>query len=193
MPTRNYACSAAGRVALIIVMIQATWIITMTLGAQEGPMRSPLNSKEKIQITSDTLEANNKERSFLFKGRVKVVQDKTVVNSDELFIRYRPDEDASSSPTPEGKNKIEKIEARGNVVILFDGRTATSDKAVYLGDQEILQLIGDNSTVIDGPNKIVGSKITLYRTEDRIKVESSPDNPKQRVTAIIFPDSKKSE
>lgn len=193
MPTRNCACNPPSRFILIIVIMMATWIITTPLEAQEGPLSSPLNSQEKIQITSDTLEANNKERSFLFKGQVKVVQGETVIDSDELFIRYRPNEDTPQSQTPTGNNKIERIEARGNVVILFDGRTAKSDKAVYLGDEEILQLIGDNSTVIDGPNKITGSKITLYRTEDRIKVESSPDNPKQRVTAIIFPDGEDRE
>ena len=172
----------------IIAIIVGIGFIATPPAAQEGPLGSPLNSNEKIKITSDTLEANTKERSFLFKGRVKVVQGETVIDSDELFIRYRSDGDASQSQPPTGNNKIERIEARGNVVILFDGRTAKSDKAVYLGDEEILQLIGDNSTVIDGPNKITGSKITLYRTEDRIKVEGSPDNPKQRVTAIIFPD-----
>ncbi len=188
MPTRNCRCNAATWFIWIIAIIVGIGFIATPLAAQEGPLGSPLNSNEKIKITSDTLEANTKERSFLFKGRVKVVQGETVIDSDELFIRYRSDEDASQSQPPTGNNKIERIEARGNVVILFDGRTAKSDKAVYLGDEEILQLIGDNSTVIDGPNKITGSKITLYRSEDRIKVEGSPDNPKKRVTATIFPD-----
>ena len=188
MPTRNCRCSAATWFMAIIVIMMGIGYIAMPLAAQQGPLSSPLNSKEKIKITADTLEANNKERRFLFKGRVKVVQGETVIDSDELFIRYRADEEASQLQTPTGNNKIERIEARGNVVILFDGRTAKSDKAVYLGDEEILQLIGENSTVIDGPNKITGSKITLYRSEDRIKVEGSPNNPKQRVTAIIFPD-----
>ena len=188
MPTRNCRCNAASWFLWIIAIMMGTWFITPPLAAQESPLSSPLNSSEKIKITSDTLEANNKKRSFLFKGRVKVVQGETVIDSDELFIRYRSDEDAPQSQPPTENNKIERIEARGNVVILFDGRTAKSDKAVYLGDEEILQLIGENSTVIDGPNKITGSKITLYRTEDRIKVEGSPNNPKQRVTAIIFPD-----
>jgi lipopolysaccharide export system protein LptA len=188
MPTRNCRCNAPTGFIAIIVIMMGIGYTAMPLAAQQGPLSSPLNSKEKIKITSDTLEANNKNRSFLFKGRVKVVQGETVIDSDELFIRYWADKEASQLPTPTGNNRIERIEARGNVVILFDGRTAKSDKAVYLGDEEILQLIGENSTVIDGPNKITGSKITLYRTEDRIKVEGSPTNPKQRVTAIIFPD-----
>lgn len=171
-------------------MILVTWIAIVPLWAQEGPMATPLNSTEKIHITSDTLEADNKDRSFLFKGKVKVVQGTTVIHSDELLIRYRPDTDPQKSETPSESAKIEKIEATGNVVILFDGRTAKSDKAIYLSDQETLQLIGENTTVIDGLNTIIGSKITLYRTEDRIKVESSPE---KRVTAIFFPGGKGSD
>ena len=161
--------------------------------AQERSLATPLNSTEKINITADTLEANNKDRSFLFKGNVKVVQGQTEVTSDALYIRYRAPQASEKEETDAAGGKLEKIEATGNVVILFDGRTAKTDKAVYLGDQEILQLIGEKSTVIDGPNTIVGSKITLYRTEDRIKVESSRNNPSDRVTATFFPGDDKTE
>jgi lipopolysaccharide export system protein LptA len=161
--------------------------------AQEGRLTNPLNNTEKIHITADTLEADNKEHSFVFRGEVKVVQGETVVTSDALYIRYRPQEDSQTAEEADDRNRIERIEATGNVVILFDGRTAKSAKAVYDGDQETLQLIGEKSTVIDGPNTISGSKITLYRTEDRIKVESSPENRKDRVTAIIFPGKQTSE
>jgi len=73
------------------------------------------------------------------------------------------------------------------VVILFDGRTATSDIARYSADNETLTLTGDNATVVDGKNTIRGAKITLYRAKDRITVESSP---KGRVEAVFFPKSK---
>jgi lipopolysaccharide export system protein LptA len=174
-------------------MVLLIWSVVTPSGAQERPLATPLNSTQKIHITADTLEADNKDHSFVFRGRVKVVQGETVVTSDALFIRYRPEEDAPTVAETTASSKIEKIEATGNVIILFEGRTAKSDKAVYSGDQETLQLIGENSTVIDGPNTISGSKITLYRNEDRIKVESSPENRNDRVTAIIFPGQKTSD
>ncbi len=165
-------------------------LAVLPLAAQERPLATPLNSTEKINITADTLEANNKDRSFIFKGNVKVVQGETEVTSEALYIRYGDPQAPQQADDTAETGKIERIEARGNVVILFDGRTAKTDKAVYRSDQEILQLIGENSTVIDGPNKIVGSKITLYRNEDRIKVESSRKNPADRVTATFFPGGK---
>jgi lipopolysaccharide export system protein LptA len=174
-------------------MVLLTGIAVTASWSQESPLSNPLNSTEKIHITADTLEADNSNHIFVFRGKVKVVQGETEVTSDALSIRYRPEMDKADAEAVSPSGRIEKIEATGNVIILFDGRTAKSEKAVYDGDQETLQLIGEKSTVIDGPNTISGSKITLYRNEDRIKVESSRDNRKDRVTAIIFPDKVKSD
>lgn len=190
MPPINCTCSRARRFCFAVAMVLTTWIMVTPPEAQDRPLATPLNSNEKIHITSDTLEADNKDRSFLFKGQVKVVQGETVVTSDALLIRYRSEKDSQESETASETGKIEKIEATGNVIILFDGRTAKAPKAVYLADQQTLQLIGEKSTIIDGPNKIIGSKITLYRNEDRIKVESSSKNPADRVTATFFPGQK---
>ena len=188
----NLPCKPTCRSILVFALL-LPFLAATTLTAQERPLSTPLNSTEKINITSDTLEVDTRNNSFVFKGSVKVVQGETVINSDELHIHYRDKQSEQQTEDEEESGAIEKIEARGNVDILFDGRTAKSDKAVYLADKEILQLIGEESTVIDGPNKIVGSKITLYRTEDRIKVESSRSNPADRVTATFFPGAKKDD
>ena len=194
MPPINSACRPGRRSVIAVCLFFLSLLTAVSAGAQERrPLATPLNTTEKINITADTLEADNKARRFVFRGNVKVVQGETVVTADTLSIRYRNTEAASPDETTPAGGTIEKIEATGNVVILFDGRTAKSPKAVYRSDQEILQLIGEKSTVIDGPNKIVGSKITLYRNEDRIKVESSRENPADRVTATFFPDGQKSE
>jgi lipopolysaccharide export system protein LptA len=156
------------------------------LQAQQSPLSSPLNSKEQIQIAADQLDVDNRNRTFLFTGNVKVVQGTTVITSEKLKVWYR--DEAGEQASPQGGNsRIQDIEASGNVVILFDGRTATSDKARYSTDNETLTLTGDNATVVDGKNTIRGSKITLYRAKDRITVESSP---KGRVEAVFFPNSK---
>ncbi len=194
MPPTNCAYKPGHRFLILALLLIVPPLTTMSLSAQERrPLTTPLNTTEKINITSDTLEADTQDQSFIFRGNVKVVQGETVVTSDALHIRYRDTKTAPQTETGAESGKIEKIEATGNVVILFDGRTAKTDKAVYRSDQEILQLIGQNSTVIDGPNKVVGSKITLYRNEDRIKVESSRDNPADRVTATFFPGGKPTE
>ena len=152
----------------------------VALTAQQSPLSSPLNSEEPIQISADTMEADNRNRTFFFKGHVKVVQGQTVITADRLKVWYRSDVDG----TTDGSSRIQDIEAQGNVVILFDGRTATSDKALYAADAQTLTLVGNQATIVDGPNTISGAKITLYRTQDRIKIEGSIE---RRVEALFFP------
>jgi lipopolysaccharide export system protein LptA len=160
-----------------------------SLQAQQSPLSSPLNNKEKIKISADTLDADNRNRTFVFKGNVKVVQGTTVITSENLKVWYNSN-DGEQATTKDGNSRIQDIEASGNVVILFDGRTAKSDTARYSTENETLTLLGDNATILDGKNTIKGSKITLYRAKDRITVEGSR---KGRVEAVFFPDDKGSD
>ncbi|MGD9330336.1 MAG: lipopolysaccharide transport periplasmic protein LptA, partial [Desulfobacterales bacterium] len=157
------------------------------LRAQENPLTSPLNSETPINIAADRLDVDNRNRTFVFKGNVKVVQGTTVITSEQLKILYSTD-GSPTSPAANAGGRIRDIEASGNVVILFDGRTAKSDRALYSAEQDTLTLLGDKATVIDGPNTIRGSKITLYRAKGRITVEGSRDGQgKGRVEVLVFP------
>ena len=163
-------------------------VLANALQAQESPLATPLNSKDPIQITADTLEADNRDQTFLFQGNVKVVQGSTEITSERLKVWYKSGgDDQASDTSPDGASRIRDIEAEGNVVILFDGRTAKSEQARYSAEKGTLTLLGENATIIDGKNTIRGSKITLYRTQDRITVEG--DRP-GRVEAVIFPGGK---
>jgi lipopolysaccharide export system protein LptA len=177
--------SRRGRVARFALPGVFLLIILLTdaLQAQEGPLATPLNNKEPIKITSDTLEADNRNQTFLFKGNVKVIQGSTEITSERLKVWYKND-GGGQGASPDGASRIRDIEAGGNVVILFDGRTARSERALYSADKGTLTLLGENATIIDGKNTIRGSKITLYRTQDRITVEG--DRP-GRVEVDIFP------
>ena len=157
-----------------------------SLQAQQSPLSSPLNTKEEIQIAADALDVDNRNQTFVFSGNVKVVQGTTIITSEKLKVWYKSDS-GKQVATQDSQSRIRDIEASGNVVILFDGRTAKSDKALYSADNETLTLLGDNATIVDGKNTIRGSKITLYRAKDRITVEGSS---KGRVEAVFFPDSK---
>ena len=169
-------CTLPGMLLLAVLFAGASQ-------AQERPLTTPLNSKEPIKITSDTLEADNRNQTFLFKGNVKVIQGTTEITSERLKVWYKND-GGGQGAAPDGASRMRDIEAEGNVVILFDGRTAKSERALYSADKGTLTLLGENATIIDGKNTIRGSKITLYRTQDRITVEG--DRP-GRVEVDIFP------
>ena len=158
-----------------------------SLNAQQSPLSAPLNSNEPIEISADALEADNRNRTFIFQGNVKVVQGKTTITSEQLKVRYKPDSDETAS-TEGGDSRIRDIEAKGSVVILFDGRTAKAEKAFYSTESDTLTLSGKNTTIIDGKNTIRGARITLYRTRDRITVDGSQQGQgKGRVEAVFFP------
>lgn len=184
-PTHRYfRCDRPILAGIGLILIFA--LGSVNLQAQQSPLASPLNNKEQIKISADTLDADNRKQTFVFSGNVKVVQGTTVITSEKLKVWYKSDS-GEQAVTQDGSSRIRDIEASGNVVILFDGRTAKSDKAFYSADNETLTLIGDNATIVDGKNTIRGSKITLYRAKDRITVEGSS---KGRVEAVFFPDSK---
>lgn len=151
--------------------------------AADPPGERDLLTGDRIKITADTLVAESAKRTAEFSGNVVAVQGTTVIHSDRLVIHYR-EGDTPSAPggTPQGN--IERIEAIGNVVIEMDQRVARSDRAVYEAASGTLVLTGPNTTVREGENSIQGSRVTLYRTEDRIKVEGEG---RRRVEAVFFP------
>ncbi len=86
-----------------------------------------------------------------------------------------------------GDESIKKIVANGNVQIKFDNRVAVTQQAVYITENRVLVLSGANSKVISGNNSISGEKITVYRTDGRIQVESGKE---ERVEAVLYPGEK---
>jgi len=93
--------------------------------------------------------------------------------------------------TPQEKKKrqkenkqgnIKKIIATGNVRYSTGNKKAFSDKAVYTTDNEIIVLTGKSPTVKMGNSFVTGKKITLFKKDSRVIVESGK---KRRVEALF--------
>ena len=125
-----------------------------------------------VTITANRMEVNRKLR-------IAVYIDNVVVKKEDLTIYARRVEFLFD----EQMEEIQKVTAEGGVRIVDPEKTATSDKAVYLNDQDILILMG-NARVWQGENVITGSKMTLLRKEDRSIVESEG---KERITSVFYP------
>ncbi len=156
-----------------------------TVFAQEQPLKKN-NKNDKIHITSDKLITDNKAMYADFLGNVKAVQGTSVITSDQLRIYYNKSSDDTKNEALD-KESIKKIAASGNVTIKMDDKIAKSEKAVYITETETLILTGSGSNILSGKNIVSGDKITLYRSEDRMTVESIAD---KRVEAIVFPGGK---
>ncbi|UCE63312.1 MAG: hypothetical protein JSU59_10650 [Nitrospirota bacterium] len=125
-------------------------------------------------ITSETMIANNKAGTVIFKGKVHFIQADLVVDADEMIVRFSTDQSAqpteSQSPGQGGKRKISVIEAKGNVVIVKGEGKATCGHAVYYKDEERI-ILTESPVAWQGGTRVSGPKMTMYLKEDRSVVE----------------------
>lgn len=160
------------------------WLIHMAYADDtvRNPKQKDPDKNEAIHITSDRLISDNKAGYAEFIGNVKATQADTVITSDRLKIFYKKNI-ANKGPLSVSEESIHKIVANGNVEIKFDNRVATAHQAVYNTETMVLVLSGNDAKIISENDSISGEKITFYRTDGRINVESGN---KKRVEAVFY-------
>jgi len=146
------------------------------------PKKESPGGNGAIHITSDKLISDNKAGYAEFIGNVKAIQDDTVITSDRLKIFFKKNI-ANKGPLSVNEESIHKIVAKGTVEIIFDNKVATAQQAVYNTETKVLVLSGNNSKIISEKDSISGEKITFYRIDGRINVESGN---KERVEAVFY-------
>jgi lipopolysaccharide export system protein LptA len=158
--------------------------------AEESPQKKITDQPpEQIQIVADKLITNHTEKFAEFVGDVRASQGNLVITSERLRIYYR-DDPARNTDQTGSQESIKRVVANGNVQVSTEKYKAQTDQAEYDLDTQVFVLIGENSTVTSGKNILTGSKITVYRKNGQIKVESSPQ---KRVKAVFYPKEKASE
>ena len=154
------------------------FILPFAVCAADGPAAEKTPEKSKIHISADTLSTDSQSKVAEFKGNVRATQEKTVIIADSLKIYYTQ----GQGSTP-GASAITKIIAAGNVKITFDEKVAVAEKAVYTAKTRVMVLSGPNCKISSGKDSLSGEKITYYRDDERVQVESGK---KQRVEAVFF-------
>jgi lipopolysaccharide export system protein LptA len=173
---------------LVLFITAVFFQLTITAGfaADNRQPKKKEAGEDKIQITADQLISSGRDNYAEFTGNVELTQGTFVLKSDRLRVYYKS-ADGFSKNSAFGEQSIEKLIAYGNVTIRSDDRTAVTEQAEYSMSDGIVVLTGENSKVISGKNIITGSKITLYRVEGRVKVESGPG---RRVKATFYQEKK---
>jgi lipopolysaccharide export system protein LptA len=169
--------------------VRSLFVLTATLIIIAGFMArsafadgEDLKENKRVYITAEKLIADSEAKCAEFIGNVRAVQEDTVITADRLKIFYKKIEDNHKNLTSD-EGSIEKIISSGNVKINFDDKVAVAEHAVYTSETGVLVLTGPNSKVTSGTNFVSGEKITLYRAEDRMTVESGN---KKRVEAVFY-------
>lgn len=116
--------------------------------------------KLPTNITSDSLSLNAKERIFTYKGNVVVTQGDMTLTSKTIDGSYSD------------QNQIQKIVARGDVVITKQDIKATSQLATYDAVSSIVTLT-DNPQLQQGESVLIADRIKVYLNEDRSQAEGN--------------------
>jgi lipopolysaccharide export system protein LptA len=132
-------------------------------------------SRAPIDITSDTVEADQKTNTVIFKGNVVAKQEDTTLYANTLTIVFDPNE-----------KKLKEIIAVGNVKVVQLDRRATGQKATF--DQDKSKVVLDGEAVVrEGANVIRGERIIFYVDEEKSIVEGGKGG---RVSTSITPPQK---
>jgi lipopolysaccharide export system protein LptA len=164
-------------------------------------------SKEPITVISDKLDYDYKANIVVYRGSVQVTQGDVKMVSDELTITLENDNKndnpndkpaakpqgettasdppAAAAPPATDQGKVKEIVAVGNVRIDQGTRWAVGGRAIYEQQQRTLVLI-ENPVLHDGPNVVVGERVTVYLDENRSVVEGG----QKRVKAVFHPNEK---
>jgi lipopolysaccharide export system protein LptA len=145
-----------------------------------------LSRDEPIQIESDKLEVKEPENLAIFTGNVTVTQGPTTLRSGRMIVYY--EQDGGSATT--GSSKIDRLQVDGKVYVKSNNQVATGDTGTFDMKSEVLVLSGKEVVLSEGPNVLVGCKLTVQMKSGRAQVDSCPKSGSGgRVQMSITPGS----
>jgi lipopolysaccharide export system protein LptA len=107
-------------------------------------------------VTADEMEIFDAEKKTIFRGDVVAVRDKTTIKSAELVITYTP----VKQPDGTSKNTIDVMKATGNVRIVTEAETITSQWANIYDREDRLEA-GGNVKLVQGTSTLRGEKLNI--------------------------------
>lgn len=168
---------------LFSLLLICFMLLLKTIPADSQPPNEADNAP--LHIISDKMVAQKDTSMVNFIGNVKATRLDSIVFADSIklyFVDNKTDKDNSA------QNNVKKIVSTGNVRYTDGDRKAFADKAVYTTHDEILVLTGNAPKLITGSSFVTGKKITLFRNQDRVIVESDGS---KRVEAFFNPEDKR--
>ena len=131
----------------------------------------PVAADQPIEISSDALYVFQPEHKAIFTVNVIAKQGTTTMRATKMVVFYHGDDaktplPASGAPVKPAKTTdgaagqgIYKIESTGNVVFTTPAETAQGDMAIYMVDEETIDLTGQSVTLIRDKNVLKGTKL----------------------------------
>ena len=160
---------------------------TATATAQESNGLAGHDSKQPIEITSDTLTVEQPKQLATFAGNVDAVQGDMKLRADRLLVHYARNDAPAAGPE---SNSIRMIEAFGKVVITSPAESAQGAQGVYDVVAGTMQLTGD-VVLTRGGNVIRGNRMDMDLNTGLSKVSGGTKS--ERVRALFTPGSSQTQ
>lgn len=179
---------------LMIIAIMATFIGTVSIGwsapaqgqdVSEAFSGLSASSRDPIQIEADSLEVQDRDKTAVFAGNVRLVQGPTTMNASRITVYYAGSAGGSNQ-------QINKVEAQGPIRVRSRDQTARGNRATFTMATQILTLTG-NVVLTKGGNELRGDRlvVNLKTGESRIEAprQSSGQGGNGRVRGVFQPGS----
>jgi lipopolysaccharide export system protein LptA len=145
------------------------------------------NRNQPVNIQASRLEVRDKDKIATFTGNVKVVQGDTTMHCKVLVVFYEKKDEAqgaqaqagakpgapmpAAAPGPGGSSQINRLEAKGNVVVTQMDQTATGDTGQFDMKSNTVTMTG-NVLLTQGSNVLRGEKLVVDLTTGVSRVDS---------------------
>jgi lipopolysaccharide export system protein LptA len=162
------------RIPRIFVALILVAVLAGGAAAQDRTADSARNlGSRPIDVTADSLTADNIRNTVTFEGNVVARQDDVTLYADRIQADYS-----------RAAGAIDQIEAVGNVRFVQEGREARSPRATFYNLEQRIVLSG-GATLRQGQNTVRGETLTIFLRENRSVVTGGKDGG--RVEAVINP------
>ncbi|MFN4089927.1 MAG: LptA/OstA family protein [Alphaproteobacteria bacterium] len=154
---------------------EAVYDVDAALFTMSGP-EVRLETPDETIVANRGMEYRNQARTAHARGDVVVVRGDRRLRADAVTAFFK---DAS-----DGGLTVERIEAKGNVLIATAKEVVRADEAVYDPDREIVELAG-RVRVTRGRNELAGGRAVLDLRAGVSRIEAGGDSG--RVRAVFMP------
>ena len=152
---------------LLIMLILILFFSQTVWAQQEKDGIEKKAGASNLHVISDEMIAEQGQSMVEFIGNVRATREDAVLMADSVKVYFH-----TSETKKDAQSNVKQIIATGNVEYTAGDRKAYADKAVYTTGEEVLVLTGDAPKLLTGKSWITGKKITLYKLEERVIVQS---------------------
>lgn len=174
-PTR--LCLCVTMLLCLFFMSQNTPVMAQNVSEAFSGLSS--SSKDPIEIEADELEVQDRKKTAVFRGNVRLVQGPTTLRASSITVYY-------SGRASGSTQQISKVEARGPIRVTSKDQTARGDRATFLMESQVLTLAG-NVVLTKGSNELRGQKLVVNLKTGESRIDAPNRQSGGRVRGVFLP------